>query len=141
LLPDGSLVDWWLTCCVFVVAGKLLGRIHDSRDKVAALKRVKSEYPGSFVVYVGDGIVDIPALLEADQGILLQTKSSYEPSSLQVLEALRIGYEPAKVIHDTLNNDKIPSSRIVVVSDWEEIEAALERLGVVEARTSAPQGV
>ncbi len=104
-----------------VTTGRFHRRIVSARDKRACLRDISRGRP---VVYIGDGLNDLAALVGADLGIVLGDK----PDMLRVCEALGIP------MHALAQGGRVsPGESLLRVECWGEIAEVLferERVGV-----------
>lgn len=104
-----------------ITTGKFLRRVVSARDKRTCLRGISG---GRSVVYIGDGMNDLAALIEADFGIVVGGK----PDMARVCQALGIptyGLEQVERV--------APGESLLRVSSWDEIADYLferERVGV-----------
>ncbi len=103
-----------------VTTGRFLRNMVSARDKRARLK----ELARGRVVYIGDGMNDLAALMQADLGIVIGQK----PDMMRVCKALRIP------MHDVCDASCVVAGESVLrVDGWDEIATTLferERVGV-----------
>ncbi|CAH0479687.1 unnamed protein product [Peronospora belbahrii] len=120
-----------------VTTGKIDVKVQSPLDKAQWINQVRSLYTGirPIVIYVGDSVNDLLALLEADVGIWLDSDSSSSSSQLlrQLVENYGIDVQPLKAYttfaHDvaTTSDDGDSKPVIYTATDWVQLKELVDK--------------